>query len=100
MAFNKKIGRGSLSKSKKESNGGPEYIGSIKLDESVGPGDKVWLAAWVKQGDDGKYFSIVVETPAEQQRQAPVRVESGNYGNRQPARQAMDDEIPFLPEFR
>lgn len=97
MALNRKVGRGSLSKSRRDqSNGGPEYVGSIKLEESIGPGDKVWIAAWVKQGDDGKYFSFVVEIPAEQQqRQAPTRVETGRQPARAPARNDMDDEIPF-----
>lgn len=110
MALNQKIGRGSLGKAKSASrNGGPSHIGSLTFDQPVNAGEKVWISAWVKDGDDGsKYFSISIEQPQQQQRQAaPPRQQyqqpqSGrqNFGAPQGGHPPMDDEIPFAAEFR
>ena len=45
---------GSLSRNKKrEHDRQPEFKGSAIID-----GVAYWLSAWVKEGDDGKFFSL------------------------------------------
>lgn len=99
MAFNKKVAHGSLGKSKKPAGSGPGYIGSLTFDSDIRAGEKLWLAAWVKTGDDNRsYFSIVAEQPQQQQNEATRRQD-----DRAPPRgrqSEMDDEIPFAAEFR
>jgi hypothetical protein len=52
---------GTLSRNKKrEHDRQPEYRGSCTID-----GVAYWLSGWVKEGDDGKFFSLAF-TPKEQ----------------------------------
>lgn len=95
MAFNEKLGRGSLGKSKKTTKGaGPEYYGSLTIDAPIAAGEKVWLAGWIKENDQGdRFFSLVVERPQPQERGAPPRQVS--VPRPAPSRNDIDDEIPF-----
>lgn len=94
MAFNEKLGRGTLGKSRKQvKQGAPEYFGSITFESPVNGGEKIWLAGWIKQNESGeKFFSIVAERPGEQQQRTaqrpPPQQSYGSSNN-------MDDDIPF-----
>ena len=55
MAYEAKPNSGSLFKAEKKSEKAPEYTGTFK--DSTG---KEWrLAAWVKEGAKGKFFSLL-----------------------------------------
>lgn len=57
MAFEQKPNTGSLFKAKERaSDRHPEYTGTINVD-----GREYWLAAWVKEGQTQKYFSLAVK---------------------------------------
>jgi hypothetical protein len=77
-----------LSRNKKRENDRqPEFKGSATID-----GVAYWISGWVKQGDDGKFFSLAF-TPKEQpsaKAAAPnITPPRTNYDR------ALDDEIPF-----
>ncbi len=55
MAYEQKPNTGSLFKAEKKSDKAPDYTGTFK--DSTG---KEWrLAAWVKEGAKGKFFSLL-----------------------------------------
>lgn len=57
MAYETKPNTGSLFKAKERaSDRHPEYTGTINVD-----GREYWLAAWVKEGQTQKYFSLAVK---------------------------------------
>jgi len=59
MAYEAKPNSGSLFKADKKSDKAPDYTGSFK--DSTG---KEWrLAAWVKEGAKGKFFSLLASEP-------------------------------------
>lgn len=103
MPYSEKLGKGSLGKSRKPRGGNtPEYFGSLTFDAPIQAGEKLWLAGWIKQGDNGdKFFSLVVERPAQQRRELPARQSSndddifGSGPGSRSTRSEMDDEIPF-----
>ena len=64
----------------------PEFEGDATID-----GVAYWLSAWVKEGDDGKFFSLAF-TRKEQQSRAPAGVSGPGPGHR---RGVPDDEMPF-----
>ena len=51
---------------RKETDKHPDYQGSINVE-----GREMWLSAWIKQGQKGKFMSLSVK-PKEQPRQAPA----------------------------
>ena len=60
MSYEHKNGNGSLFKNtKKTSENQPDYSGSIKLQD----GTNQQIAAWVKDGAKGKFFSIKLSDP-------------------------------------
>lgn len=72
---------------RKETDKHPDYQGSINVE-----GREMWLSAWIKQGQKGKFMSLSVK-PKEQARQAQA-------ASPKPAAQGggfddMDDDIPF-----
>ena len=84
MAYEQKEGQGALFKNtEKKSEKHPDYRGDITIG-----GAKFWLAAWIKEGKNGKYMSVNA-TPKEEKTDGGVK--------RNPAPMANDegDEIPF-----
>ena len=91
---------GTLSRNKKrEHDRQPEYRGSCTID-----GVAYWLSGWVKEGDDGKFFSLAF-TPKEQpksearpQASPELKAQPSSYGNgrRDDHRRCVrDEEVPF-----
>ena len=59
MAYEQKPNTGVLFKSEKKSEKAPDYTGIFK--DSTG---KEWrLAAWIKEGAKGKFFSLMASEP-------------------------------------
>lgn len=88
MAYEKKNMSGSLFKNtRKEKDSHPDYQGDLIID-----GTHYWLSGWLKEGSQGKFFSLAVK-PKEQRREeikknaAPDR-ESRGYG-------VVDDDSNF-----
>jgi hypothetical protein len=83
---------GTLSRNKKRENDRqPEFKGACTID-----GVAFWISAWLKEGEDGKFFSLAF-TPKEKRSTAPAGVSAPGGGHR---RGVPDDEMPFSPEFR
>ncbi len=60
MAFQQKPNTGALFKNtRKTKESGPDYRGDLNVN-----GQAFWLAAWLKEGNKGKFFSLAV-TPKE-----------------------------------
>jgi len=60
MSYEHKNGNGSLFKNtNKTSENQPDYSGSIKLQDDTNQ----QIAAWVKDGEKGKFFSIKLSDP-------------------------------------
>ena len=57
-------GQFTLFKNNKTTNNAPEYTGEIRVN-----GKKMRLAAWVKEGKSGKFFSGKMSEPRESQTQ-------------------------------
>jgi hypothetical protein len=76
---------------KRESNKQPEFKGSATID-----GVAYWISAWVREGDDGRFFSLAF-SPKEQRSAAPAGVHGPGQGHRCGV---PDEEIPFGPEWR
>ena len=82
MAFEKKEGSGALFKNNdRQKDTHPEYRGDILID-----GQDYWLSAWVKEGKNGKFFSLAAKKKEER---------SGDTVKRNPGKQEEDPEIPF-----
>jgi hypothetical protein len=96
VAYEAKDNTGSLFKNtRKEKDTHPDYSGSVRID-----GRDLWISAWLKDGKQGKFFSLSVKrkdgTAARPDQAAEFK---------QAVKQAfpnadLSDEIPFAPEFR
>lgn len=102
MAFEQKDLSGSLFKNdRKNTANHPDYTGSVMVD-----GVEYWLSAWLKDGKNGKskWMSLGLKRKDDDKptqylkqaaHQAPKPVErGGSYA------EDLNDEIPFLPEWR
>ena len=86
MAKPPTVAKGSLSKAKNRSKDtSPNYLGSLTFSEDIPKGTKLWLAAWVNDGESGQYLSINGSFPEDKPSPGVTR----------PVREALDDEIPF-----
>jgi hypothetical protein len=82
MAFEKKEGSGALFKNNdRQKDTHPEYRGDILIN-----GVEYWLSAWVKEGKNGKFFSLAAKKKEER---------SGDTVKRNPGKQEEDDALPF-----
>jgi hypothetical protein len=78
---------GVLSRNKKrESDREPEYRRSCMID-----GIAYWISAWVKEGDDGKFFSLAFTA----KEQPSAKAAAPNAPPRTNYERELDDEIPF-----
>jgi len=82
MAYEQKEGQGALFKNEKTSEKAPDYKGDVTIG-----GAKYWLAAWIKNGKNGKYMSVSA-TPKETKTQAGTRRNPGPQSD-------PDDTVPF-----
>ena len=84
MAYEQRDNSGSLFKNDKKQEGDnkPNYTGQVTIN-----GVEMWISAWLKDGQNGKWMSLSFK-PKEQQQTAPARPA--------PAATDFDDEsIPF-----
>ena len=80
-----KEGSGSLFKNtRKEKETHPDYNGSIMVN-----GKEHWLSAWVKEGKNGKFFSVSIG----QEKKPKGFTEAGS--NELPKHTIEDDSVPF-----
>lgn len=83
---------GVLSRNKKrEHDRQPEFRGACTIN-----GVAFWISAWLKEGEDGKFFSLAF-TPKETSTSASAPASGAARGQHRGVR---DDEIPFAPERR
>ena len=85
MAYTPKKGSGSLFKNtRKTSDNHPDYTGTIMVN-----GKEHWLSAWVKEGKNGKFFSVSIG-----KEKLPIGFkESGS--DELPKSSFIDDNVPF-----
>ena len=88
MPYEQKDGSGALFKNnRKEKDTHPDYRGDAKIN-----GQDYWLSAWIKEGKNGKFFSLSIQPKEE--RRVPQRFKSADAGLPED-RGNLDDEIPF-----
>lgn len=108
MAFEQKPNTGSLFKNEKKlTDTHPDYTGSVLVD-----GVAYWQDAWINKDKNGKTYMSQKFKPKEQKAarpqeqvkpaKSPSRASDDDMGGARvmPKRADMDDEIPFLMEWR
>lgn len=87
MAYEHKEGFGSLFKNKKEKDTHPDYRGDAMVN-----GVLVEVAAWIKEGNKGKFFSLSIKTKEERE----AREEKPAPANRTATTIAdLENDLPF-----
>lgn len=92
MAYEMRDGGGTIFKNKYKKDGdrAPEYRGEI-----MWRGEKIEAALWVKENQNGKFFSVKLQEPRAQQEQPSPTSRAPRVPPRQSARDELSDEIPF-----
>lgn len=84
MAYEQRDNSGSLFKNDKKQEGDnkPNYTGQVMIN-----GVEMWISAWLKDGQNGKWMSLAFKTKEQQNAApAPSPAASGSFD---------DDSIPF-----
>ena len=90
MSYQHKPNSGTLFKNDyKQAENHPDYKGSF-YDQH---GAKWDLAAWIKEGQKGKFMSLKVSEPYVKDQKTTQSQGGGHQGSGHPA---LDDEIPFI----
>lgn len=91
MAYEQRDNSGTLFRNeKKENDKHPNATGKAMIG-----GKMYYLSAWTKQGNNGPFQSLSFK-PVDEASAAPPKGE----GKRIPTNEAIEDDIPFGPEFR
>ena len=85
MAYEMKEGAGSLFKNlNKATENHPDFNGSIMIN-----GKEHWLSAWVKEGKNGKFFSVSIG-----KEKMPIGFKEAG-SDELPKNTIVDDDVPF-----
>lgn len=96
MAYDQKDMSGVLFRNdRKEKDSHPDYTGNARID-----GVEYWLSAWIKDGRNGKFMSLALKPKEERTKPRPSHTPNDGATGGARSSKAMDDEIPFAPEWR
>ena len=94
MAYEHREGSGSLFKNHKKEEGSkqPDYRGDAMVN-----GEVMEVSAWVKEGNNGKFFSLSIKAKQVQREEKPVKAEIDFEKLKKPVSKfdALADDIPF-----
>ncbi len=92
MAYEMRDGSGTIFKNKYHEDGDskPPYKGAI-----MWRGEKIEVALWVKEGQQGKFFSVKLQEPREKETRPQEQAKPVIPMSQRLSRVDMDDEIPF-----
>ncbi|MBC9176787.1 hypothetical protein [Pseudoroseomonas ludipueritiae] len=107
MAFEQRDMTGTLFRNESDNEKAPSHKGKIMVGGVEYP-----IAAWIKEGQKGRFFSIKVEEPREQRQASggdyqPRQRTPGEHpmpqrggGPKKPISAGLEDDIPFSAEVR
>lgn len=74
---------------------GPDYTGKCMVN-----GTEMRIAAWIKEGRNGKFMSLAFSEPRHSSGADDTGSQQSNYRQVGNAVPDLDDSIPFAPEWR